>query len=87
MAARLTLPEFIQRWESATLSERSAVWPGGRAVYGPEAVAHRRCRGTRKDGQPCRAWAVWDDPRQLCMAHAGRHFRGERPYRRPMGSV
>jgi hypothetical protein len=24
MAARLTLPEFIQRWESATLTERSA---------------------------------------------------------------
>jgi hypothetical protein len=49
-------------------------------MYGPEAIARRRCRGVRKDGQPCRAWAVWNDLRQLCMAHAGRHFRGERAY-------
>ncbi len=33
---------------------------GGRGgtMYGPEAIARRRCRGTRADGQPCRAWAV-----------------------------
>jgi hypothetical protein len=55
-------------------------------MYGAEAIACRRCRGTRKDGQLCRAWAVWDDPRQLCMAHAGRHFRGERPYRHAIGA-
>jgi hypothetical protein len=48
-------------------------------VYRPEAIARRRCLGTRKDGQPCQAWAVWDDPRQLCMAHAGRHHRGPHP--------
>ena len=51
-------------------------------MYSAEAVARRRCRGTRADGEPCRAWAVWDDPRQLCMAHAGRHHRGPLNFRR-----
>ncbi len=50
--------------------------------YSPEAVARRRCTGTRKDGAACRAWATWDHPRQLCMAHAGRHHRGPIPPRR-----
>ncbi len=45
-------------------------------AYSAAAIARRRCTGTRKDGQPCRAWAVWDDPRQLCVSHVGRHFTG-----------
>lgn len=45
-------------------------------MYSEAARARRRCTGRRKDGEPCQAWAVWDDPRQLCMAHAGRHHRG-----------
>ena len=45
-------------------------------AYSEEARERRRCIGTRKDGQPCGAWAVWDDPRQLCVNHAGRHHRG-----------
>ena len=48
-------------------------------AYGPEAIRRRRCTALRKDGKPCRAWALWDDPRQLCMAHAGRHHRGPMP--------
>ena len=48
-------------------------------AYGPEARAVRRCRGRRSDGERCRAWAVWDDPRGLCMAHAGRHHKGPMP--------
>jgi hypothetical protein len=39
--------------------------------HDPDAIARRRCLGARHDGRPCAAWAVWDDPRQLCMAHAG----------------
>jgi hypothetical protein len=50
-------------------------------AYNPEAVARRRCTAKRKDGKPCRAWALWDDPRQLCMAHAGRHHTGPMPPR------
>ena len=45
-------------------------------MYGPEAIARRRCTARRKDGEHCRAWSLWDDPRQLCMAHAGRHHTG-----------
>jgi hypothetical protein len=48
-------------------------------AYGPEAKALRRCTATRADGEPCRAWAVWDDSHQLCVAHAGRHHRGPLP--------
>lgn len=47
-------------------------------AYSPAAIERRRCLGTRKDGQPCRAWALWDDPRQLCAQHAGRGARGPR---------
>lgn len=43
-------------------------------MYSEAAVAVRRCKGRRKDGEPCRAWAVWGDPKQLCV----RHLRGGR---------
>lgn len=33
--------------------------------------ACRRCTETRKDGEPCRAGALWDDPLQRCVDHAG----------------
>lgn len=29
----------------------------------------RRCLAIRKDGSPCRAWALWNAPRQFCAAH------------------
>lgn len=35
-------------------------------AYSAQARAMRRCTGTRKDGEPCRAWACWDDPLQRC---------------------
>jgi hypothetical protein len=47
--------------------------------YSEAAIARRRCRGTRKDGQPCRGWALWSDPEQRCLVHAGRAHRGPRP--------
>jgi hypothetical protein len=48
-------------------------------AYGPDAVARRRCVATRRDGKPCRAWALWDDPGQRCLVHAGRGHRGPTP--------
>jgi len=45
-------------------------------MYSASAEAARRCTAARKDGLPCRAWALWDDPRQLCLIHAGRGRRG-----------
>ena len=45
-------------------------------MYSAAAIALRRCTATKADGSPCRAWAVWDDDRQLCVCHAGRHHRG-----------
>ena len=47
-------------------------------MYTEAAQARRRCTGVRKDGQPCTAWALWDDPRQRCVTHAGRGHQG--PY-------
>jgi hypothetical protein len=29
----------------------------------------RRCLATRKNGSPCRAWAVWNAYEQLCAVH------------------
>ena len=29
----------------------------------------RRCLATRKDGSPCRPWAVWNASKQLCAVH------------------
>ena len=60
------------------LSEHSVPVFGGVMAYSPKAQALRRCRAVRKDGQPCRAYAVWDDPRRLCAAH-GRHHTGKMP--------
>lgn len=48
-------------------------------AYNEKAKARRRCTGTTAAGKPCRAWAVWDDDRQLCNVHAGRHYRAEPP--------
>jgi len=48
-------------------------------MYSAEARARRRCRGRRRDGEPCHAWALWDDPRQLCVNHAGRNHTGPHP--------
>ncbi len=50
-------------------------------MYREAARARRRCTALRKDGQPCRAWASWDDPAQRCNVHAGRHHRGPLPLR------
>ena len=46
--------------------------------YSQEAIARRRCTGQKKNGEPCRAWALWDDPEQRCVCHAGRHHTGMR---------
>lgn len=46
--------------------------------YSLKAMELRRCRGFRKDGQPCRNWAMWGHPEQLCYAHAGQPGRRRR---------
>lgn len=43
-------------------------------MYNPSAIARRRCVATRKDGQPCQAWARWADPAQRCAAHSVHHI-------------
>jgi hypothetical protein len=45
-------------------------------MYSNTARERRRCLGTRKDGQPCHAWALWRDERQLCVNHGGHHHVG-----------
>lgn len=51
-------------------------------AYSERARAMRACRHIYPDGRRCKAWALWDDPRQLCMAHAGRHHKGPLPAKR-----
>lgn len=45
-------------------------------AYSEKAKQKRRCKHVHPDGRACKAWAVWDDARQLCNVHAGRHHRG-----------
>lgn len=39
-------------------------------MYGYMAASLRRCRGVRRDGSPCRAWAKWNATEQRCAAHS-----------------
>lgn len=48
-------------------------------TYGASALARRRCLALCRNGSSCRAFAIWGEDRQLCVAHAGRHHTG------PMG--
>ena len=41
-------------------------------AYSLKARWMRRCIGTRKDGEHCQAYAMWDDSRGLCIRHSGR---------------
>ena len=45
-------------------------------AYGEAAKRVRLCTGLRKDGGPCQAYAMWRDPLQRCVTHAGRHHTG-----------
>ena len=45
-------------------------------TYSATAIERRRCRGTRKDGDPCKAWALWGHPDQVCLSHSERRHRG-----------
>lgn len=49
-------------------------------VYNNAALERRRCTATTTSGGKCRAWALWDDPRQVCASHSG---RPRRPYGLP----
>jgi hypothetical protein len=39
--------------------------------YSPAAIRLRRCTATTLASKPCRAWAVWGHPDQVCSTHAG----------------
>ena len=41
-------------------------------MYSRRALEERGCIGIRKNGKPCRAYAVWGDINLRCAAHGGR---------------
>jgi len=56
-------------------------------AYSAQRRAQRRCTATRRDGSPCRCYAVWNDPTRRCWRHGGsramgRSWREERGYSR-----
>jgi len=53
-------------------------------MYSERAKAARRCTATRKNGEPCTAYACWDDSRQRCVQHAGRGHRGPQRHTRTL---
>ena len=40
-------------------------------MYSEEAELLRRCTAMRADGDPCRAWALWNSNHQLCAVQRG----------------
>ena len=48
-------------------------------AYNDKAILARKCCHVHPDGRRCRAWAMWNEPQQLCNVHAGRHHRGPMP--------
>jgi hypothetical protein len=62
-----------ERWHAV-----SNLYGGSAVGYSEQARELRRCKALRNDGEPCRAFAAWDDPQGCCTIHAGRHFRGVR---------
>ena len=48
-------------------------------MYNPEAQKIRRCTATRRDGQPCGGWALWDSPTQRCRSHSPPGAGGGKP--------
>lgn len=43
---------------------------------GSDEGGHERCSALRKDGLPCRARPMTDDPLGRCVVHSGGHARG-----------
>jgi len=38
-------------------------------MYDELAKLLRKCKGTNRDGSPCRAWALWSSSDQMCRRH------------------
>src|SRR5437762_2510681 len=43
-----------------------------RMAYTDAADALRHCTARRRDGAPCGAYAVWEDPERRCWRHGGK---------------
>lgn len=74
-----TRPEAVEPWQTPTGVVLRKACPQGPEVlkmaYNQAAIERRRCMATKADGTRCRAFALWDDPRQRCWGHAGRPRR------------
>jgi hypothetical protein len=46
-------------------------------AYSEKAKEMRRCKATRKDGQPCQAWALWGGT--FCAGHTYKKRGGRTP--------
>lgn len=51
-------------------------------AYSDKAKELRKCKATKPNGEPCRAYALWGNSQQLCVAHAGRSHWGPQRYAR-----
>lgn len=40
-------------------------------AYNWDARGLRQCTARKRDGRPCRGWAVWGDHGQRCRSHGG----------------
>lgn len=44
-------------------------------AYSPKALELRQCKAVTVTGEPCRHFAMWDHPQQLCRSHIGKPNR------------
>ncbi|MCH8815972.1 MAG: hypothetical protein IH957_12945, partial [Chloroflexi bacterium] len=56
---------------------RDNLSPHDAATSTANVVARLQCRAARRDGLPCRAWALPDDPWQRCVFHTRRNHRAQ----------
>lgn len=73
-----------QEIETFTLPAGPAEGPGAEAAL---MESKRRCTETTKRGEPCKAWALKDDPLGRCPAHAGVALRHLDPVKAQQASA
>lgn len=72
----------VSRVSTVSVGHRQATLPTRvqeAAMYSDRARELRQCTATKSNGERCQAWAMWDDPQQRCVTHAGRHHTGPIP--------
>jgi hypothetical protein len=62
---------YCESHDEATFTSAADLQEASGVNAEPNPSEKRRCSQTNKKGEPCKAWALKDDPLGRCPAHAG----------------